>query len=139
MLRQTSSVTEAASLAPDTLEALRAIAEPSRARVVALLSHGEHCVCDVGAALGVSTALVSHHLRVLRASGLLRERHAGRWVYYSLDLERVAQLRQALDQLLTPSDAAATTCLCTDCGTGSRVVARGADEAGDGRGLEFMR
>ncbi len=139
MLRQTFSVTEAASLAPDTLEALRAIAEPSRARVVALLSHGEHCVCDVGAALGVSTALVSHHLRVLRASGLLRERHAGRWVYYSLDLERVAQLRQALDQLLTPSDAAATTCLCTDCGTGSRVVARGAGEAGDGRGLEFMR
>ena len=117
MLRQTSPVAETTSLPPDTLEALRAISEPSRARVIALLGHGEHCVCDVGSALGVSTALVSHHLRVLRASGLLRERHAGRWVYYSLDLERVAQLRRALDQLLTPSDAAASTCLCTDCGS----------------------
>jgi ArsR family transcriptional regulator len=117
MLRQTSPTAETTSLPTETLDSLRAIAEPSRARVVALLGHGEHCVCDVGAALGVSTALVSHHLRVLRASGLLRERHAGRWVYYSLDLERVAQLRQALDQLLTPSDSAATTCLCTECGT----------------------
>ena len=117
MLRQPSPVAETTSLPPDMLEALRAISEPSRARAIALLGHGEHCVCDVGAALGVSTALVSHHLRVLRASGLLRERHAGRWVYYSLDLERVAQLRRALDQLLTPSDAAATTCLCTDCGS----------------------
>lgn len=103
-------------LPPETLETLRAVAEPSRARVIALLGHGEHCVCDVGAALGLSTALVSHHLRVLRASGLLRERHAGRWVYYSLDLDRVERLRRALDQLLTPTDAAATTCLCTECG-----------------------
>ena len=117
MLRQTSPSAEMTSLPPETLDALRAIAEPSRAGVIALLGHGEHCVCDVGAALGVSTALVSHHLRVLRASGLLRERHAGRWVYYSLDLERVANLRQALELLLTPSDSAATTCLCTDCGT----------------------
>ncbi len=117
---QTPIEPEATSLPPETLDALRAIAEPSRARVIALLGHGEHCVCDVGAALGLSTALVSHHLRVLRASGLLRERHAGRWVYYSLDLDRVAQLRGALEQLLTPSDAAATTCLCTDCGAPAR-------------------
>ncbi|MGC8634238.1 MAG: ArsR/SmtB family transcription factor [Candidatus Limnocylindrales bacterium] len=108
--------TETTTLPAELFDALRAIAEPSRARVIALLGHGEHCVCDVGGALGLSTALVSHHLRVLRASGLLRERHAGRWVYYSLDLERVAQLRGALDALLTPSDEAATTCLCSDCG-----------------------
>ena len=128
MLRQTSPVAETTSLPPETLEALRAISEPSRARVIALLGHGEHCVCDVGTALGVSTALVSHHLRVLRASGLLRERHASRWVYYSLDLERVAQLRRALDQLLTPSDAAASTCLCTDCGSATSVGPAGRRE-----------
>ncbi len=128
--------TEAPSLPQETLDALRAIAEPSRARVIALLGHGEHCVCDVGAALGVSTALVSHHLRVLRASGLLRERHAGRWVYYSLDLERVAQLRRALDQLLTPTDAAATTCLCTDCGTSLPVGPAGRRESPGLRRLE---
>lgn len=81
-----------------------------------LLGHGEHCVCDVGDALGVSTALVSHHLRVLRSSGLLRERRVGRWVFYALDLERLAGLRIDLGTLLTPTHAADTECLCSDCG-----------------------
>ena len=109
-------------LAPDAFVALQAVAEPTRARIVALLGHGEHCVCDVGDMLGLSPALVSHHLRTLRASGLLRERRSGRWVYYSLDLDRLASLRVAVADLLTPGEAAATACMCSDCGT-SRTAA----------------
>lgn len=105
-------------LAPDVLVALQAVAEPTRARIVALLSHGEHCVCDVGEILGLSTALVSHHLRTLRAGGLLRERRSGRWVHYSLDLDRLAALRAAVADLLTATDAATSPCICSDCGTG---------------------
>ena len=107
------------------LAALQAVAEPNRARIVELLGHGEHCVCDVGSALGLSTALVSHHLRVLRTSGLLRERRAGRWVYYSLDVERLATLRGAIAALLTPTDTAATSCLCSDCSTTKASLAPG--------------
>ena len=109
--------TSAPALESDVLLGLQAIAEPTRARIVAFLGHGEHCVCDVGETLALSPALVSHHLRVLKSSSLLRERKAGRWVYYSLDLERLAALRAALDGLLTPSDAASAACLCSDCGT----------------------
>ena len=105
-------------LAPDALVALQAVAEPTRARIVSLLSHGEHCVCDVGDMLGLSPALVSHHLRTLRSSGILRERRSGRWVFYSLDLDKLASLRAAVADLLTPGEAAATACLCSDCGTG---------------------
>ena len=92
---------------------------------MAFLGHGEHCVCDVGDTLALSPALVSHHLRVLRASGLLRERRSGRWVYYALDLDAIAQLRAAVTDLLTPTDEAASACLCTDCGParGSRAPA----------------
>jgi ArsR family transcriptional regulator len=106
----------APSLAQEDLLALQAVAEPNRARIVALLGHGEHCVCDAGEMLGLSPALVSHHLRTLRATGILRERKSGRWVYYSLDLERVAALRAAVANLLTPTPAATTACLCSDCG-----------------------
>ncbi len=104
-------------LDPAVVQGLQAIAEPTRARIVAFLGHGEHCVCDVGETLALSPALVSHHLRVLKASGLLRERKAGRWVYYALDLDRLAALRNALDGLLTPTDAASAACVCSDCGT----------------------
>ena len=101
---------------PDDLVALQAIVEPNRARIVELLGHGEHCVCDVGEALAMSPALVSHHLRVLRTSGLLRERRDGRWVLYALDLDRLARLRSTILEFLTPSDAAASACICSDCG-----------------------
>ncbi len=107
----------AAAVAPDVMVGLQAIAEPTRARIVALLGHGEHCVCDVGETLALSPALVSHHLRALRDSGLLRERRSGRWVYYSLDLQALAVLREALDQLLIPPDTATAACICNDCGT----------------------
>jgi len=110
-------------LAPDVLGALQAVAEPNRARIVALLGHGEHCVCDAGEMLGLSPALVSHHLRTLRASGLLRERRSGRWVFYSLDLEQVAALRAAITGLLTPTDAAISACLRSECSP-SRAAAR---------------
>lgn len=110
-------------LAPDDVAALQVLAEPNRARIVAILGHGEHCVCDVGEMLGLSTALVSHHLRTLRGSGLLRERRSGRWNFYSLDLERLARLRAALDDLLTPTDAAANACACSDCGSSRTAVA----------------
>jgi ArsR family transcriptional regulator len=106
----------APALSRDDLVALRAVTEPNRARIVALLGHGEHCVCDVGEMLGLSPALVSHHLRTLRAAGILRERKSGRWVYYSLDLERLATLRAAIADLLTPTDSAATASLCSACG-----------------------
>ncbi len=97
--------------------ALSAIAEPNRARIVALLGHGEHCGCEVGETLGLSTALVSHHLRVLVGAGLVGERRAGRWVYYSLDAERLAAVRAAVDRLLSPGEAATRTCERSDCGT----------------------
>ena len=107
----------ATAVEPEELSALQAIAEPNRARIVELLSHGEHCVCDVGGALGMSPALVSHHLRVLRSTGLLRERRSGRWAFYALDVDRLARLRTAVTALLTPSDAVASACLCSDCST----------------------
>lgn len=104
------------SSADGDVQALQAIAEPNRARIIELLGHGEHCVCDVGEALAMSPALVSHHLRVLRAAGLLRERRNGRWVFYALDLDRIATVRAAVVGLLTPNDAAASACVCSDCG-----------------------
>ena len=104
-----------AGLPPEIVTGLRAISEPSRARVISYLGGGERCVCDLGTALGLSPALASHHLRVLRSSGLIRERRAGRWVYYALDLARLEQLRDWIDGLLTPSNDAAAD-VRSDCG-----------------------
>ncbi len=111
----------ASTIRGESLAALQALSEPTRARIVAVLNHGEHCVCDVSGLLGLSTALVSHHLRVLHASGLVRERRSGRWAYYSLDVERLARLRAEVDAFLTPIDEATAACVCSGCGPARRA------------------
>ena len=73
----------------------KVLADPSRCRLVAaLIEGGELCVCDLAATVEMSESNVSHHLRVLRANGLVRARRAGKMVFYSPD---DAHIRVLLD------------------------------------------
>lgn len=62
----------------------RAVADPSRIRILKLLEDGELCVCQITAVLDLATATISKHLSLLRMAGLVRQRKEGRWVYYRL-------------------------------------------------------
>lgn len=63
---------------------LKAVANPLRLRVLALVGAGELCVCQVAATLAVPTSSVSEAIRDLRRAGLLQERKQGRWLYVSV-------------------------------------------------------
>jgi ArsR family transcriptional regulator len=63
---------------------LKALADGTRLRIVALLCHGELCVCHLETALAVSQPNVSRHLAILRAAGVVETRREGSWVYYRL-------------------------------------------------------
>ena len=81
-------------------ELFAALADPTRLRIVAALADRELCVCDLAATVGQSESAVSHHLRLLRALGLVRARKAGRLAYYALDDGHVGALYgQALDHV----------------------------------------
>jgi ArsR family transcriptional regulator, arsenate/arsenite/antimonite-responsive transcriptional repressor len=76
-----------------------ALADPARLRVISILSAaegGEVCVCDLVEPLGKSQPTVSHHLKVLGDTGLVVGDRRGKWVWYSLVPERLADLRAAL-------------------------------------------
>ncbi|MBC7953876.1 MAG: helix-turn-helix transcriptional regulator [Rhodospirillaceae bacterium] len=62
----------------------KAIADPSRARILKLLEGGELCVCQITAVLNLAPATVSKHLAALKIAGLLQQRRDGKWVYYRL-------------------------------------------------------
>ncbi len=68
----------------DQAAVLRALGEATRIRIVAMLSHGELCVCHLVEALGLPQSTVSRHLGILRDAGLVVTRKAGRWVHYRL-------------------------------------------------------
>lgn len=66
-------------------ERLRALGDPTRLRMVRALDAGEElCVCDLAWIVSSSQGLVSHHLRQLRAAGLVESRRDGKLVMYRL-------------------------------------------------------
>lgn len=73
-------------------EGLKVLADPNRLRIVCLLLRGERCVCEVERELGISQQLASHHLNVLRESGLLKARREGTSSYYTVAEERLDRL-----------------------------------------------
>jgi ArsR family transcriptional regulator, lead/cadmium/zinc/bismuth-responsive transcriptional repressor len=88
-------------LPPDTVSALadifKVLGDPTRVRILDVLSRGEECVCRLAAVLGLSESAVSHQLRLLRATRVVRARRDGRLIYYSLDDKHVLTLfRQGL-------------------------------------------
>ena len=76
-----------------------ALADPARLRVLSLLASaeaGEVCACDLVEPVGRSQPTVSHHLKVLTEAGLIVGDKRGRWIWYRVVPERLAQLRAAL-------------------------------------------
>jgi ArsR family transcriptional regulator len=62
----------------------RALADPTRVRIVAALRNGELCVCELVDALGISQSSLSSHLQICRQTGVVTTRKESRWIYYSL-------------------------------------------------------
>ncbi|HTH16173.1 MAG TPA: metalloregulator ArsR/SmtB family transcription factor [Magnetospirillum sp.] len=62
----------------------KAVADPSRARILKLLEGGELCVCQITTVLDLAPATISKHLAGLKTAGLLQQRRDGKWVYYRL-------------------------------------------------------
>lgn len=80
----TDAVLDAAA-AERLAELLKALAEPTRLRLVSLIAGhpgAEACVCDLTAPVGLSQPTVSHHLKILVEAGLLERTQRGRWAYY---------------------------------------------------------
>jgi ArsR family transcriptional regulator len=83
-----------------TFEVFRALADPVRLELVALLAaQGPLCVCHLEEALPYSQPRISKHLGVLRRAGLVSWRRDRSWVYYSVNPEALEIAREFIDQL----------------------------------------
>lgn len=66
-------------------DVMKAVADPTRVRILKILEEGELCVCQVIAVIALGQSTISKHLFLLRAAGLIKCRRDGKWVHYSLD------------------------------------------------------
>ena len=77
----------------DTLDELETLfkifGDSTRIKILYVLHCGEMCVCDIATVLGMTQSAISHQLRVLRQTRLVKSRRAGKTIYYSLADEHV--------------------------------------------------
>jgi len=85
------------------LQALKALADPTRLRIVGLLAQQEAplCVCDIVAAFPLEQPTISHHLRVLREAGLVTSQKHGLWAFYSMRREAIRQLTAGMEHIVS--------------------------------------
>lgn len=82
-------------LAAEIADTFKVLGDPTRVKILYVLSQEKVCVHDLAALLGASESATSHHLKILRMMRLVKGRKEGRQVYYSLDDEHVLDLIQA--------------------------------------------
>jgi ArsR family transcriptional regulator len=118
------------------IRVFRAFTDHTRVMILELLRGGEQCACVLLEDLEISQPTLSHHMKILCESGIVRSRKAGKWSYYTIDAAGCDHAKQLLDSFAegksgplarlvnparrlirtlsaTPGDAAADGCCCT--------------------------
>lgn len=79
----------------------KALSDPTRVKLLSLIAAAddqEACVCDLTAPVGLAQPTISHHMKVLTASGLVAREQRGKWAYYSV----VPGILESLAEALSP-------------------------------------
>jgi ArsR family transcriptional regulator len=96
LLREPISASQAADLA----RLLKALADPTRLRLVSMVAaheDGEACVCELTQPLGLTQPTISHHLKILVDAGIFTRDKRGVWAYYALVPEAMNALSAVLN------------------------------------------
>lgn len=89
-----------------------ALSDETRLAIVHRLQGGERCVCDLQDLLDAAQSRLSFHLKTLKDAGLVTDRRAGRWAYYSLV---PGALERAVEALTDVKENAARAGSGVDC------------------------
>jgi ArsR family transcriptional regulator len=85
-----------------TAQVFHALSDDTRIAIMEMLRSGERCVCDLQGELDAAQSRLSFHLKVLKDAGLVTDRKEGRWSYYMLNAERLAEASEVLSAFATP-------------------------------------
>lgn len=81
-------------------EVFKVLGDPTRIRIIYVLSRQTMCVCDIAEVLDMTQSAISHQLRALRTMKLVKFKKEGKSVIYSLDDDHILQLfNQGIDHL----------------------------------------
>ena len=94
----------------DSAKIIKALSDASRLKIIDILSCGEKCACDILEHFVFTQPTLSHHMKVLMDTGIVKCRKDGLWSYYSLNNTNCNKLMLFLMNLVTDTDE----CICRD-------------------------
>jgi ArsR family transcriptional regulator len=86
----------------------KAMSDPSRLKIIDILSCGEICACDILEHFDFTQPTLSHHMKVLMDCGIVRFRKEGQWTYYFINHDNCNKVVIFLMNLITDTDE----CVC---------------------------
>src|SRR3954447_13812994 len=89
-----------------SVQLFHALSDSTRLAILQRLRFGERCVCDLTDALDAAQSRLSFHLKVLKDAGLVTDRKEGRWMYYMLNTNTLAEMSEMVDALAAAPSAA---------------------------------
>ncbi|MEG1254351.1 metalloregulator ArsR/SmtB family transcription factor [Clostridium sp.] len=89
---------------------IKALSDPSRLKIIDILSCGEQCACDILEHFDFTQPTLSHHMKVLSDCELVEVRKEGLWNYYYLNNKNCNNLVLFLMNLITDTE----DCICKD-------------------------
>ena len=88
----------------------KALSDTSRLMIIAMLSCGELCACEILEKFKFTQPTLSHHMKILCDCGLVSGRKKGKWTYYKLNNTTVNDYLSFVGEITTKSD----NCICYD-------------------------
>ena len=82
--------------AKNTATIFKAFCDESRVSILELLTDGEKCACRLLEAMEITQPTLSHHMKILTDSGIVKGRKEGKWMYYSLSEEGIEKAQDYL-------------------------------------------
>ena len=84
----------------------KVLSDPKRLKILNMLSGGELCACKIQEEFNITQPTLSHDMRLLCESGLVKLRKEGKWTHYSLNMEKMNELHKVVGQIMLPEQFA---------------------------------
>lgn len=82
----------------------KVFSDPKRLKIIDMLSNGELCACKIQEEFKITQPTLSHDMKLLCDVGVVTSRKEGKWMHYSLNLEKMNEIYKIIGQLMVPDE-----------------------------------
>ena len=82
----------------------RVFADPKRLKIIDMLSNGELCACKILEEFQITQPTLSHDMKLLSDIGIVNARKEGKWMHYSLNMDKMNDIYKTVGKLMVPSE-----------------------------------